>query len=209
MKKTIATTVAAVLMVSLLMVNKAIATDNGNNDEPTKAMQWMVDRSHSELAFTVRHFFTPVRGIFEQYDAQIHFDPENLENSSVEVTVNVASINTRNNRRDDHLRSDDFFDAEAWPNIHFKSERIVARDGGFVAIGELTIRDVTTAYELPFQLLGVMDHPRRENMIIAGITSNSSLNRNDYGVGSGSWSETAVVGGSVNIEILLELTARK
>jgi polyisoprenoid-binding protein YceI len=208
MKQLLTLTLTGAIILSVGLLSGTFANDTNEKEENTKAMQWMVDRSHSELAFTVRHFFTPVRGIFEDYEAEIYFDPENLENSSIYVKVNVASINTRNTRRDDHLRSDDFFDVDVWPQMQFKSEQIEARDGKFVAIGELTIRDVTVAYELPFELLGVMDHPRRENTLIAGITSATSLNRNDFGVGTGSWGETAVVGGTVNIEILLELTAR-
>lgn len=167
---------------------------------------WFIDRPHSEISFSVRHFFTPVKGVFEEYESDIRFDPENLADSYVDITIDVSSVNTRNEDRDDHLQSADFFNASEWPDIHFKSDRIEKRGNQFVAVGELTIRDVTRDFELPFSLLGVMENPMNEGTLVAGIESETNLDRNDYGVGTGSWAATAVVGGEVGINLNLELT---
>lgn len=167
---------------------------------------WFIDRPHSEISFSVRHFFTPVKGVFEDYESDIRFDPENLADSYVHITIDVSSVNTRNEDRDDHLQSADFFNATEWPDIHFESDRIVKRGNQFVAVGELTIRDVTRDFELPFSLLGVMENPMNEGTLVAGIESETNLDRNDYGVGTGSWAATAVVGGEVGINLNLELT---
>jgi polyisoprenoid-binding protein YceI len=88
---------------------------------------------------------------------------------------------------------------------------VVAGEGEneFIAKGELTIRDVTEPFELPFRLLGVMDHPFQENMLVAGIVSEFQLLRNDFGVGTGDWAATAVVGDEVKVRLNLELTASK
>lgn len=168
--------------------------------------EWEIDKAHSAINFTVNHFFTPVDGTFDDYDATVLFNPEDLENSSIDVTIPVESINTRNDRRDGHLASEDFFNAEEWPNITFVSNTIEQTgENQFVAKGELTIRDVTSDFELPFELLGVMDNPMQEGRQVAGIVAETSLMRTDYGVGVGDWAATAVVGDEVKIQLNLEM----
>ncbi|MCG8372353.1 MAG: YceI family protein [Balneolales bacterium] len=175
-----------------------------------EAPTWDIDKSHSAVNFEIRHFFTPVNGSFADYDATIKFDPENLAESSLDVTIQVASVDTDNDRRDGHLRSPDFFEAETFPTITFSSESITSTaENEFVAKGELTIKDVTTEFELPFTLLGVMDHPWQENVVLAGFTSEFALLRNDFGVGTGDWVSDAVVGNEVKVVLNLEVTTEK
>lgn len=195
---------ASILAVAFLLVSAAFTTIN-NNDSATA---WQIDKSHSAVNFTINHFFTLVDGSFDKYEAVVNFDPNNLDESSIDVTIPVSSVNTRNARRDGHLLTDDFFNAEAYPNIRFVSNEII-QDGenNFVARGELTIRDVTRDFDLPFELLGVMDHPMRENTTVAGIVATAEIMRNDFGVGTGDWRATAVVGDRVNIRLNLELLA--
>jgi len=179
----------------------------GDTDD-VRTSEWEIDRSHSAINFTINHFFTPVDGTFSDYSAEINFDPENLDASSINVSIPVESVNTRNDRRDNHLLSDDFFNAEQWPSIQFVSNSIEQTGNNqFVAKGQMTIRDVTREFELPFELLGVMDHPMQENTRVAGIVANAELMRTDYGVGVGDWAATAVVGDRVNITLNLELNA--
>lgn len=189
-----------------LAISQSVATD-GN----TVLMdEWSIDEAHSNINFTITHFFTPVDGSFEEYSADIQFDPTDLENSSIDVTIPVSSINTENQRRDNHLKSEDFFNASEWPNIQFASSSIEQTgENQFVAHGELTIRDTTREFELPFELLGVMDHPMQDGQKVAGIAATATLNRTDYGVGVGDWAATAVVGDEVDIQLNLELTAPK
>ncbi len=174
------------------------------------APEWKVDKSHSAINFNVKHFFTPVHGSFGDYDIALTFDAENLDESKIDVTIEVASVDTRNEKRNNHLMSGDFFNAEKYPTIKFSSESIKSTgDNAFVAMGKLTIRDVTKDFELPFTLLGVaeLEGDMAERMGTAAIASfhaTASLNRNDFGVGSGSWAATAVVGGTVNIDIAVE-----
>lgn len=199
-------TFIALFALTFIASGYAFATD-GNT---VLADDWSIDKSHSNVNFTITHFFTPVDGSFEDYTADIQFDPNNLESSSIDVTIPVSSINTENERRDNHLKSEDFFNAEEWPNIHFVSNNIEQTgENQFVAHGELTIRDVTREFELPFELLGVMDHPMREGQKVAGITASAKLNRSDFGVGVGDWAATAVVGDEVDIQLNLELNAPK
>lgn len=204
--KVVQKTIITLFAILMLAISQAFATD-GNS---VLSDEWNIDTAHSNINFTITHFFTPVNGSFEEYSSEINFDPSDLENSNIDVTIPVSSINTKNERRDNHLKSEDFFNASEWPNIQFESNEIEQTgDNQFVAHGKLTIRDVTREFELPFELLGVMDHPMQEGKKVAGITASAQLNRTDYGVGVGDWAATAVVGDEVNIQLNLELTAPK
>jgi polyisoprenoid-binding protein YceI len=190
----------------MLFAFTGLAMSGVTSDDDVRSIEWEIDPAHSAINFTIKHFFTPVDGTFEDYDATVMFNPDDLENSMIDVTIPVTSINTRNDRRDGHLQSEDFFNAAQWPNISFESSSIESRgDNEFVAIGELTIRDVTREFELPFTLLGMMDNPMQENTTVAGIVANAQLMRTDFGVGVGDWAATAVVGDEVNIQLNLEL----
>ncbi|MDZ7720522.1 MAG: YceI family protein [Balneolaceae bacterium] len=198
----------ATLLTTLLFIF-AFAGPQNEIDNTEASTPWTLDEAHSTIQFSVTHFFTPVTGRFEDYQTDIQFDPNDLENSSIDVTIPVSSINTQNDRRDNHLNSEDFFNAENWPNISFTSDEIRSTgDNEYVAVGNLTIREVTKQIELPFTLLGVMDHPMKENVKVAGITANTTINRTDYGVGVGDWAATMVVGDEVDINLNLELNSQ-
>lgn len=205
--KTVQSLAAYMIITLFTLTSSVFASDK--TDEAS-ATEWEVDRAHSAVNFSINHFFTPVDGSFDDYHADIQFDPENLEASHIQVVIPVESVNTRNDRRDNHLKSEDFFNSSEWQNITFSSTSIEQTGNNeFVARGELTIRDVTHSFDLPFELLGVMDHPMQENTKVAGITASAELNRTDYGVGVGDWAATAVVGDRVNIQINLELTTNE
>ncbi|MTI87104.1 MAG: YceI family protein [Balneolaceae bacterium] len=175
--------------------------------EPTS---WTIDKTHSAINFKVIHFFTPVNGEFREYESTIHFDPENLEESMIDVKIMVSSIDTDNQRRNNHLQSGDFFNAEKYPHITFTSNSIRStNDDTFVAEGTLTIKDVSKDFSLPFKLLGIKDHPMRDGKLIAGMTSNFTLDRTEFDVGVGDWASDAVVGDEVTVDLNLELNADK
>jgi len=120
----------------------------------------------------------------------------------------VNSVDTKNERRDGHLRTDDFFNAEKWPHITFTSSEIESTgENEFVAKGTLTIKDISQEVELPFTLLGVRENPMQENTLVAGITASTALSRTDYEVGTGDWASNAVIGDEVTIDLNLELNA--
>ncbi|WP_020402685.1 YceI family protein [Gracilimonas tropica] len=172
------------------------------------AMSWTIDKAHSAINFQITHFFTPVNGQFHDYEATVNFDPENLEESMIDVQIMVNSIDTENERRDGHLKTPDFFNAEEWPQIKFRSTNIEKRgENEFVAKGTLTIKDVSKEIELPFKLLGIMDNPMKEGTKVAGITASTTLDRTDYKVGTGDWAATAVVGDEVKVDLNLELNS--
>lgn len=175
-------------------------------------MEWNVDQPHTGIEFTVNHFFTPVTGRFDSYDIDLMFDRENPANSSVSVRIDVKSVNTGNERRDAHLLSEDFFGADRFGAITFRSEqvRMVGPDR-LVATGPLTIKDKTHRIELPITILGIKDIPAGEmrEMLggveqIASFRAELELDRSDYGVGTGSWAAALVVGHAVDIGIAVE-----
>lgn len=166
---------------------------------------WTVDKAHSSVSFTVKHFFTPVTGKFEKYEGTLKFDPNNLAESKADFTIKVASVSTDDAKRDTHLQSGDFFDAKQFPDIRFASSRFEKKsDQDYIAYGKLTIKNVTKEIALPFTVLGVTEHPMKKGTTVMGMKAEINLNRNDYGVGTGSWAATMVVSNEVSIQVILE-----
>ena len=122
---------------------------------PAMADIYTVDRAHSEAAFQVRHILTKVRGTFRDFTGTINFDKAKPENSSVEFVIKATSIDTGTQKRDDHLRSADFFDVATHPEITFKSTKVVSKGTGkFDVIGDFTMHGVTKQITLPVTFLG-------------------------------------------------------
>ena len=157
------------------------------------------------MAFAVRHYFSDVIGTFDDFEGTLVFDPEDLAASSIELNIKVASVNTKNERRDGHLQSADFFNAEEWPEMKFKSKGFTKKDDHYLVTGEMTLRDVTKEVEIPVNFLGQMAHPRREGSFIGGFSSEFTINRNDYGVGTGNFAATTTIGAEVKVKINLEV----
>ena len=178
---------------------------------PARPAIWNVDRSHSEVGFVVRHFFTPVRGKFDSVDVTLQFDPADPTTASVEVRIAVASVNTGRDRRDNDLRSPNFFDAPTYPALTFKSSAVrVTGPDEYVAVGTLTIKDVSKEIELPIHFLGRQEMPTRDGGTreVAGFEAGLTINRGDFGVGTGDWVRTNVVAAEVKIEIAIEASRR-
>lgn len=160
--------------------------------EVTGVARWEIDPVHSEIAFSVRHMMVAtVRGRFNQFQGVIEFDPAHPESGRVEVTIDAASIDTRNEQRDNHLRSPDFLNVEQYPTITFVSKRIEPLgDNRFRVVGDLTIRGVTREVALEAEFLGVGKDPWGGER--AGFTARTKLNRHDFGA---SWNVALEAGG--------------
>ena len=170
-------------------------------------MTWQIDYTHSEINFTVRHMMiSKVRGRFEEWSGVVNFDPENLANTTVDVTVQLASINTREQQRDDHLRSPDFFDVDSYPEMRFKSTNVEQNDGDEGKLyGDLTIRGVTRPVVLDVDYAGQAKSPW--GTISAGFSASAAINRKDWDL---TWNQALETGGvlvgeKIKIEIELEL----
>jgi polyisoprenoid-binding protein YceI len=176
-----------------------------------EAMVWNIDKPHTGVSFEVKHFFTPVRGQFEEFDVELTYDRESPEHSTVRVSIPVAAVNTANEKRNAHLLSEDFFEADAHPYIKFVSESVEqVSETQLLVRGPLEIKGVVRQIELPVTILGVMDVPGEMQEMLGGVEqiasfeTSLSLDRRDFGVGVGSWAATAVVGKNVNISIAVE-----
>ncbi len=117
---------------------------------------WNVDTVHSEIGFTVKHMMiSKAKGTFNDFDAVVEADPDNLADATIEVNIDAASIDTRNNDRDDHLRSADFLDVESHPKITFKATDIQKKsDSSYDVTGDLTISGTTNPVTLDTTLKG-------------------------------------------------------
>jgi polyisoprenoid-binding protein YceI len=169
---------------------------------------YTIDRAHSSIQFIVRHLVvTKVKGEFNEFAGTILYDDKDITKSSVEVTIKATSIDTKEPKRDDHLRSPDFFEVAKFPEIIFKSKRIEKAGDGYAAIGDLTMHGVTKEIKIPFTIAGVITDPWGNTRL--GLSAETELNRQDYGV---SWSKKLDNGGLVagdDVQIELEVEAVK
>ncbi|MCG3155572.1 MAG: Protein YceI [bacterium] len=183
------------LLVGGLLLSNSFATE-----------KYEIDVAHSNVLFTVRHMvIAKVTGEFKDFSGTIVYDEKDLSKSSVSVTIKVASIDTENEARDKHLRSDDFFNAAQDSLITFTSKRIEKRGEGFMAVGDLTIRGVTKEIMLPFTILGMINDPWGNKRLAA--EASTTINRFDYGV---KW-DKALEGGNLivskDVDISLNVQA--
>nr|ASV46660.1 YceI like family [uncultured bacterium] len=177
---------------------------------PAAAVEYEIDQSHSQVLFKVKHLgISTVTGRFRDFAGTITYDPQNPAAARARATIKTASIDTDNDRRDNHLRSADFFEAEKYPEITFTAGRLrEARGDGFKLDGTLTMRGVTRPITLDVEKVGPARGPDgRERMAFNATTT---LDRTQYGL---TWSRATEAGGLVvgnDVQIVLELeTVRK
>ena len=172
-------------------------------------MTWQIDNAHTHVGFSVKHMMvTTVRGQFKAYRGTVKLDAKDFTKSSFEGEIDVASVDTGNADRDNHLRTGDFFDAQNYPKITFKSTRIEPKeDGEYVVHGNITIRGVTKPIALDVEYLGTSKNPYGKT--VAGLSVRGSLNRKDFGVNFNAVLETGgvAVGEKVKLEVDVEAVA--
>lgn len=151
--------------------------------------KWNVDAAHSEIGFKVKHMMiSTVKGAFEDFNATVETESEDFKNANFSFTAKVDSINTKNNDRDTHLKSEDFFNAEKYPEMNFKSK---SYDGEKI-VGDLTIKDVTKEVKLDMDFNGVAVDPYGQTK--AGFEISGKINRKDFGL---TWSAVTEAGSIV------------
>jgi polyisoprenoid-binding protein YceI len=170
-------------------------------------MSFPLDASHSHVAFAVRHLMiSNVRGEFTKLTGEARFDPARLEATRLAVSIDASSLSTREDKRDAHLRSADFFDVEQFPEILFLSKRTVARDDGLDVIGDLTIHGVTKEITLAVDEI-TPEHKDPWGNLRVGATARTKIRRSDFGMKwnaaleAGGW----LVGDEIKIQIEAEL----
>lgn len=170
------------------------------------APTWNLDKGHSGIYFRIDHIFSKTQGRFDDFSTNFQFDPKNLAESSIELTIATKSIDTGIGQRDKHLRSADFFDAKKFPTITFSSTKISKRsDNTFEVAGKLTVKGKSFDFVLPLELVGVKQHPREKGKLVAGFNGEVVLDRLQYGIGSGKFVEKGLIGKDVEVLVTLEL----
>ncbi len=174
--------------------------------QSSQAESWKVDSAHTTVSFSVSHLFTSVQGRFDQFEGTIVFDPADPKGTVVRGSIEAASINTNNAKRDKHLRSGDFFDVEKFPKLEFESTQVTVTDAtgktGKIA-GTLTLHGVTKPVVLDVKFLGSGKDPWGN--VRAGFRADLTINRKDYGL---NWNELLETGGVLvgdEIEIRIDV----
>ncbi|MEM8486477.1 MAG: YceI family protein [Bacteroidota bacterium] len=183
---------------------EATPTTDDTTATPQAAAAYVVDKAHSQIGFKVRHLgITNVNGLFKDYEANVSMDGDDLSTLQASATIQIGSISTGIDRRDGHLKSDDFFNAETYPEMKFVSKAVRNIDGSeFELVGDLTIRDITkeVVLEAEFLGMGAMGDTKK-----AGFEAETTIDRFDYNL---KWDRLTEAGGLVvsdKVKIMLDL----
>lgn len=174
---------------------------------PVVPATWTIDPVHSDISFRIRHFVSRVRGDFNDWDGTISGDPADWSTASVEVHIRTASVNTKNERRDNDLRSQRFFAADSFPEITFRSTKVEVTGSDIAITGDLTMRGVTKSVVLKGEYLGLA--PGKNGADKVGFEATTTINRQEFGV---SYNRVVEGGGTFlgdDVEITLEIEANK
>ncbi len=154
---------------------------------------WTIDPNHSTVGFTIRHFFSKVPGNFTKFSGTVVYDADKPAASSATVEIDAASINTNNEKRDGHLKSEDFFFAEKYPTLKFVSTKVTPTGEGKLSLeGNLTMRGVTKPVTLAVTYLG--SGPSFGGEMRAGFEATTKVNRKDFNI---LWNKTLDQGGTM------------
>jgi len=172
--------------------------------------KWTLDPAHSEIQFKVKHMMiTTVTGAFKNFDAEVQTNGDDFSTADIGFSADTASVDTGNQQRDEHLRSGDFFDAEQYPKLSFKANKLEPKgsNGDYQLSGELTIRDTTRPVTLDVEFGGIGTDPWGNTK--AGFTLSGKINRKEWGL---NWNAALEAGGvlvSDDVRLLGEIQLTK
>ena len=173
--------------------------------QPAQAENYAVDMAHAQIGFTVKHLMmTDVHGQFKTFEGVVDYNKDDVSKSNFAMTVLVDSIDTGVEKRDEHLKTGDFFKVDEFPNIRFESTSVRGTPDHLTVAGNLTMRGVTKPVTFDAKVMGPVSHPMGGEVI--SISGETTINRQDFGV---SWNKTldqggVMVGDDVKINISLE-----
>lgn len=189
--------VVVTLVLSVFMTRIASSAD-----------KYDIDPAHSTIGFAVKHLMVSVvRGGFNEFNGSIDFDSKDPSAFKADLTIQTQSINTNVSKRDTHLKSPDFFNADKFPTITFASKKLTPQSSGYAITGDLTMHGVTKEITIPVSISGPIKSPFGTQVI--GLSGEITINRQDYGV---SWSKNLDSGGLVvddNVKVIVEIEADK
>lgn len=182
-------------------------------DPPSKEEQmgeYSFDKAHSYIGFKIKHMgLVDVPGGFTDFTGDINFDSKDVEKSKVEFAVQMKSVNTRVDARDNHLRSKDFFEVETYPEMKFKSTKIEKQGGRYFVTGDLTMKDVTKEITIPVTIYGPIKDQR--GTVRMGIVGSTGINRREFNVNYGGDlpDGTPVLADTVIVDVQIESVKKK
>jgi polyisoprenoid-binding protein YceI len=184
------------LAVALVAASLVLSTS-------ARATSWIIDPNHSSVGFSIRHLFSKVPGAFDKFSGTVDFDPANPTAATVKVDIDPASIDTKTPKRDDHLRSSDFFDVAKFPALTFQSTKVTKGEGNALTVeGNLTMHGVTKPVTLAVNFLGAGPAMGGQR---AGFEATTKVDRKDFGI---IWNKTldsgTLLGDDVDITIGIE-----
>ena len=193
-------------------VNKAFAERFAPGAPVGDSGAYNFDKAHSFIQFTVNHTgLTEVPGFFRDFTGTINFDSKDITKSTVGFTAKAASIDTGVAARDNHLRTKDFFEADTYPDITFKSTKVEKKGKGWLLTGDFTIKGVTKSITFPFQIVGWLPATDKSGGKM-GIAAETTINRRDFGVNWGSnipGTTIPVVSDTVKISLQIDAGKKK
>jgi len=197
--------------IAALLIAVVSLTLGGVSESRAVAAAYVIDPDHSQVIFKVKHMgISTVTGRFDLIEGSYEFDDADMSKSSVETTITAASINTNKQKRDKHLKSQEFLNVEKYPTITFKSKEVKKGDGeDFIIVGDLTINGVTKQVELDAEYGGKAQDPMGDER--TAFTAETKIDRKDFGI---TWNKTLdsgglVVGDDVKIELEVEGIRKK
>lgn len=174
-------------------------------EETPDVTHWTVVPEKSHIRFAGKQMAAPFKGEFRTFDADIHFDAEKLEHSHVRVEIDIASVDTQNQERDDKIKGSDWFDVTGFPKAVFESSAFEKTgDNAYRATGELTVRDVTAPAVLDFTLNIANDGDGPQKAVVEGT---AELSRTAFDLGRGDWADTSIIADGVTVTVDLQATA--
>ncbi|MGE5409529.1 MAG: YceI family protein [Clostridiales bacterium] len=184
---------------------------NNTVNENITSTAWALDPAHSRLEFSAKHMvISSVKGHFDSYNVNVHTDGDDFKTAEIEVTIDAGSINTGNKDRDNHLKSDDFFNAEKYPSMTFKASLVRQIDEEhYTVVGYLTIRGISKPIELNVEYGGTVNDPWGNTR--TGFSLSGSIDRFDYDLKWNALMDTggAIVGKTIKISGDIELVKQK
>ena len=176
---------------------------------PALAADYVLDPSHSTAQFAVKHMMvSTVRGQFEKVSGTATIDDKDASKSKVSVTIDATTINTREPKRDNHLRSPDFFDVAKYPNLTFTSTRVERKGAGYLITGDLAMHGITKPVTLNAELTTPQKSPF-DGKPVVGVKANGKLSRKEWGL---TWNKSLEAGGvlvSDEVELVIDAELRE
>ena len=189
-----------------MTITEKFAVSSNISQDGAPSGVYNFDKAHTSIGFNVKHMgLVNVPGYFRDFTGTVNYDAKDIIKSSVEFTAKMTSVDTGVGKRDDHLRTADFFEVEKYPDMTFKSTKVERKGKDLTVIGDLTMKGVTKQISFPAQIAGFIKDQRGGTR--AGVTAETTINRRDFGVNYGSNLPNGAQVISDQVQVILNIEA--